>query len=175
MIGTLSVYAAICKHEGLPLIFPGSKAAWNCYANSSDADLVAEHQIWAAVDGYAKNETFNILNGDVFKWKHLWKVLAEQFEIENYGFEEDEEKRVSLVEMMKDKGSVWEEIVKQNQLEPTKLEDVGNWWFVDLLFRGEAVLASMNKSKEHGFLGFRNSKTSFISWIDKIKGFKIVP
>ncbi|CAI0451693.1 unnamed protein product [Linum tenue] len=174
-IGSLCVYAAICKHEGLPLIFPGTKASWNCYSDSSDADLIAEHQIWAAVDPYAKNEAFNIVNGDVFKWKHLWKVLAEQFGIENYGFEEDAEKRVSLVEMMKEKGPVWDEIVKQNQLEPTRLEEVGNWWFVDMICGVEGVLASMNKSKEHGFLGFRNSKSSFISWIDKVKGYKIVP
>jgi len=33
----------------------------------------------------------------------------------------------------------------------------------------------MNKSKEHGFLGFRNSKNSFIAWIDKMKFCKIVP
>jgi hypothetical protein len=37
------------------------------------------------------------------------------------------------------------------------------------------VLDSMNKAKEHGFLGFRNSKNSFISWIDKTKASKIVP
>ena len=46
---------------------------------------------------------------------------------------------------------------------------------MDLILGGEALLDSMNKSKEHGFLGFRNSKNSFISWIDKVKGYKIVP
>uniref|UniRef100_A0A7N2KRI2 Uncharacterized protein n=1 Tax=Quercus lobata TaxID=97700 RepID=A0A7N2KRI2_QUELO len=93
-------------------------------------------------------------------------VLAEQFGIEEYGFEEGE--RVSLVELMKDKGPVWDEIVRENQLQPTKLDEVGVWWFVDLILGGEALLDSMNKSKEHGFLGFRNSKNSFISWIDKL-------
>ncbi|KAJ7966552.1 3-oxo-Delta(4,5)-steroid 5-beta-reductase-like [Quillaja saponaria] len=173
MIGTLCVYAAICKHEGVPLKFPGTKAAWECYSVASDADLIAEQHIWAAVDPYAKNEAFNCNNGDVFRWKHLWKVLAEQFGIENYGFEEGS--NLKLVEIMKDKGAVWEKIVEENQLQPTKLEDVGVWWFVDVILGGEALLDSMNKSKEHGFLGFRNSKTSFISWIDKMKGYKIVP
>ncbi|KAL0017506.1 hypothetical protein SO802_004575 [Lithocarpus litseifolius] len=173
IIGTLCVYAAICKHEGVALKFPGAKAAWECYSVASDADLIAEQQIWAAVDPYARNEAFNCHNGDVFKWKHFWKVLAEQFGIEEYGFEEGE--RVSLVELMKDKGPVWDEIVKENQLQPTKLDEVGVWWFVDLVLGGEALLDSMNKSKEHGFLGFRNSKNSFIYWIDKVKGYKIVP
>lgn len=173
LIGTLCVYAAICKHEGRPLKFPGTKAAWDSYSVASDADLIAEQQIWAAVDPYAKNEAFNCNNGDVFRWKHFWKVLAEQFGIEDCGLEEGE--RLSLTELMKDKGPVWEEIIKENQLEPTKLEEVGVWWFADLMFSGRAPLSSMNKSKEHGFLGFRNSKNSFISWIDKVKAYKIVP
>jgi hypothetical protein len=114
IIGTLCVYAAICKHQGLPLKFPGSKAAWECYSVASDADIIAEQLIWAAVDPYARNEAFNCSNGDVFKWKHFWKVLAEQFGIENFGFDEDENLRLS--EMMKDKGPVWEEIVKEKEL-----------------------------------------------------------
>jgi Delta4-3-oxosteroid 5beta-reductase len=118
VIGTLCVYAAICKHEGLPLRFPGSKGAWECYSSASDANLIAEQHIWGAVDPNAKNEAFNCTNGDVFKWKHLWKVLAERFEIDDYGFEEGSELRLS--EIMKDKGGVWEEIVRENELLHTK-------------------------------------------------------
>ncbi|ONI33465.1 hypothetical protein PRUPE_1G426200 [Prunus persica] len=173
IVAMLSVYASICKHEKKPLRFPGSEAAWNCYSDVSDADLIAEQQIWAAVDPNAKNEAFNVNNGDVFKWKQFWTVLAEQFEIEEYGFDE-EGGGFSLLEMMKEKEGVWEEIVRENQLEPTKLEEIG-WWLLDLFFSGEGLMTSMNKSKEHGFLGFRNSRKSFVSWIDKNKAFKIVP
>ncbi|XP_028772601.1 3-oxo-Delta(4,5)-steroid 5-beta-reductase [Neltuma alba] len=173
LLSTLCVYAAICKHEGVPLKFPGTKAAWECYSVASDADLIAEQHIWAAVDPYARNEAFNCNNGDVFKWKHLWKVLAEQFGIEEYGIEEGSD--LKLAEMMKEKGLIWDEIVKENQLQPTKLEEVGNWWFADFMLRVESVLDSMNKAKEHGFLGFRNSKNSFLTWIDKAKACKIVP
>ncbi|XP_059652978.1 3-oxo-Delta(4,5)-steroid 5-beta-reductase-like [Cornus florida] len=173
IVGTLCVYAAICKHEGVPLRFPGNRANWDGYCDASDADLIAEHQIWAAVDPYAKNEAFNCSNGDVFKWKHLWKVLAEQFGAEYCEFEDGLD--MSLKEMMKDKGPVWDEIVSENGLSPTKLEEVGVWWFADFALNCESMLDSMNKSKEHGFLGFRNSKSSFISWIDKMKAYKIVP
>ncbi|KAE8657061.1 3-oxo-Delta(4,5)-steroid 5-beta-reductase [Hibiscus syriacus] len=173
LVGSLCVYAAICKHEGKPLLFPGSKAAWNCYSEASDADLIAEQQIWAVVDPYAKNEAFNVSNGDVFKWKHLWTVFAEQFGIEQFGFVEGENR--GLQEMMKGKESLWEEIVKENQLQKTSLEEVGQWWFVDLLLSVEMPLMSMNKSKEHGFVGFRNSRKSFVTWIDKVKAYKIVP
>uniref|UniRef100_A0A7N2KRI4 PRISE-like Rossmann-fold domain-containing protein n=1 Tax=Quercus lobata TaxID=97700 RepID=A0A7N2KRI4_QUELO len=173
IVGTLCVYAVICKHEGIPLKFPGSKVAWENYYVASDADLIAEQQIWVGVEPGARNEAFNCNNGDVFKWRHLWKVLAEKFGIENYGFEEGE--KVSLVELMKDKGPVWDEIVRENQLQPTKLEEVGVWWFGDLLHMVGDFVDSMNKSKEYGFLGFRNFEKSLIAWIDKMKAYKIVP
>uniref|UniRef100_A0A5B7BZZ9 Iridoid synthase n=1 Tax=Davidia involucrata TaxID=16924 RepID=A0A5B7BZZ9_DAVIN len=176
IIGTLCVYAAICKHENRPLRFPGTEAAWNCYYVASDADLIAEQEIWAAVDPNAKNEAFNCNNGDVFKWKHLWNVLAEKFGVEvEFDHEREKQAVVSLTEMMKDKGAVWDEIVREKGLAATKLEEVGMWWFVDIILGHEGVLDSMNKSKEHGFFGFRNSKNSFISWIDKVKAYKIVP
>nr|AFZ42259.1 putative progesterone 5-beta-reductase [Aethionema grandiflorum] len=173
IVGTLCVYAAICKHEGSPLLFPGSKKAWEGFTAASDADLIAEQQIWASVDQYAKNEAFNCNNDDIFKWKQLWKILAEQFGIEEFGFEEG--KNLGLVEMMKGKERVWEEIVKENQLQESKLEEVAVWWFVDAILGVDGMIDSMNKSKEHGFLGFRNSNKSFVSWVDKYKAFKIVP
>lgn len=174
IVGSLCAYAAICKHEGMPLRFPGSRATWDGFWDASDAELIAEHEIWAAVDPYAKNEAFNCSNGDVFKWKHLWEVLAEQFGLENGGFHE--ESRLTVEEMMKDKGPVWDEIVRENGLVPTKLEEIGNWWFVDVILGfNDSSLDNMNKSKEHGFVGFRNSKTSFTSWIDKMKSYRFVP
>jgi hypothetical protein len=65
--------------------------------------------------------------------------------------------------------------VRENGLQPTKLENVGDWWFADIMLRVENVLDSMNKAKEHRFLGFRNSKNSFINWLEKTKIYKIVP
>ncbi|XP_034203919.1 3-oxo-Delta(4,5)-steroid 5-beta-reductase-like [Prunus dulcis] len=97
--------------------------------------------------------------------------LAEEFEIEEYGFDEG----FSLVEMMRDKGGVWEEIVGENQLRHAKLEEVGLWEVVEVVLGGGAQLSSMNKNKEHGFCGFRNSRNSFVYWIDKMKAHKIVP
>ncbi|XXG63891.1 hypothetical protein AAC387_Pa05g1981 [Persea americana] len=82
MVGSLCVYASICKHEGRWLLFPGSRVAWDGYSDCSDADLVAEQHIWAAVDPFAQKEAFNCVNGDVFKWKHLWRFLAGKFEME---------------------------------------------------------------------------------------------
>ncbi|KAJ4836232.1 mitochondrial peripheral inner membrane protein [Turnera subulata] len=174
LVGTLSAYAAICKHQGLPLLFPGTKSVWESYSIASDADLIAEHEIWACASPKAKNQAFNVHNGDYFRWKQLWKVLAEEFGIKEYGFKESE-KPLSLTELMKDKGPVWEEIVKKNNLKPTKLEEVGIWWFSDVMLGTDTVTSSMNKSKEFGYVGFRDSAKSFDHWINQMKSHKIVP
>ncbi|KAL2505834.1 Delta(4)-3-oxosteroid 5-beta-reductase [Abeliophyllum distichum] len=58
VIDSLCVYAAICKHENVPFKFPGTKAAWNCYSVVSDADLIAEQQIWCSVDPNGKKRRF---------------------------------------------------------------------------------------------------------------------
>lgn len=175
IVGSLCVYAAICKREGKPLRWPGNRVTWEGFSSASDADLIAEQQIWAAVDPYAKNEAFNCSNGDVFKWKHLWTTLAEQFELEVVGYG-GEEGRFKLEVAMKGKEELWDKIVQENQLAPTRLEEVGTWWFADaVLNMEEQHLDTMNKSKEHGFLGFRNTRNSLVSWIDKMRGYKIVP
>ncbi|KAJ4791491.1 hypothetical protein LUZ62_042737 [Rhynchospora pubera] len=175
IVGSLCVYAAICRKEGTKLRFPGSRVAWNGFSDASDADLIAEHQIWAAVDPFAKNEAFNCTNGDVYKWKQLWPMLAEHFGLDWVGYE-GEENRFKLVEAMKGKEELWEEMVEELGLTQTKLSDVGNWWFVDFMLGLEfEQLDTMNKSKEHGFLGFRNTISSFNNWIEKLKAYKIVP
>jgi len=175
VVGSLCVYAAICRKEGSKLRWPGSRVAWEGFSDASDADLIAEHEIWAAVDPFAKNETFNCSNGDLYKWKNLWPILADHFGVDWAGYE-GEDSRFKLHEAMAGKEAVWEEIIRENELTPTAFDEIANWWFVDALFGVEFEhLDSMNKSKEHGFLGFRNTVNSFNTWIEKLKVFKIVP
>ncbi|PUZ44225.1 hypothetical protein GQ55_8G072700 [Panicum hallii var. hallii] len=175
IVCSICVYAAICRKEGVPLRWPGSLGTWEGFSSASDADLIAEQQIWAAVDPTAKNEAFNCSNGDIYKWRQLWPILAECFGLEWVGYE-GEENRVKVSEAMAGKEPLWAEIVKENNLVPTQLHEVANWWFVDALFSVELeFLDSMNKSKEHGFLGFRNTTKSFKSWIDRMKAYNIVP
>lgn len=125
------------------------------------------------MDPNARDEAFNCCNGDVFKWKQLWRVLGEQFGVEAVEYDGE---GFSAAEAMVGMEGVWEEIVREQGLVATRLEEVAQWWFVDgMLGYNELHLDSMNKSKEHGFLGFRNTHKSFLSWIDKLKACKIVP
>lgn len=176
LLASLAVYAAVCKKEGTQFRFPGNSVAWEGLTDASDAELIAEQQLWACVKANGKNQAFNVTNGDVFRWKRLWTVLAEKLEVEpgdydGCGF--------SLAEEMKDKSGVWEEIVKEKGLVESRLEELGDqWWLhVDRILNRNLKngVSSMNKSKEYGFLGFRNTERSCLEWIDMLKTHKIIP
>lgn len=170
---SLAVYAVICKHEGLPFRYPGNRVTWEQFGDASDAELIAEQEIWACLDPNGKNQALNITNGDVFNYKRVWSLLAGKFGLEVAPYNGQP---VSMKELMKDKGPVWDVIVEEHDLVPTKLEDVGHWWFVDFTLNTPiTAVLSMNKSKDLGFLGFRNTETSILHWVDKIRRKKIVP
>ncbi|CAA0839696.1 3-oxo-Delta(4-5)-steroid 5-beta-reductase [Striga hermonthica] len=173
-VSTLCVYAAICKHEGRPLVYPGTYVSWTCLWDAVDSELLAEHFVWAATCPEAKNQAFNVNNGDVFKWKHLWGVLAKEFDLEAVGYEEGREP-VLLEDVMKDKDKVWDEIVRENGLVPTRLRDIAAFWLADVVFRNKETLCSMNKNKEFGFLGFRDTTKSFLNCIKKMRAYKFIP
>ena len=42
---TLSVYAIICRYQGLPFRYPGNKYTWEHFCDMSDARVLAEQQI----------------------------------------------------------------------------------------------------------------------------------
>nr|TKS15235.1 3-oxo-Delta(4,5)-steroid 5-beta-reductase-like [Populus alba] len=112
---TLSVYATICQYQGLPFRYPGNKYTWEHFCDMSDARVLAEQQIWAAVTDGAKNQAFNCTNGDVFTGKSLWKVLCEVFDVGFVAYEENDEK-FDWLGMMKGKGKLWDEIVEKYEL-----------------------------------------------------------
>ncbi|XVF28237.1 hypothetical protein REPUB_Repub15cG0012200 [Reevesia pubescens] len=99
---TLAAYALICRYEGLPFRYPGTRYTWEHFCDMSDARVLVEQHIWAAVTTQAKNQAFNCTNGDVFTWKSLWKVLCDIFDVEFVAFDESE--NFDFVGMMEEKG-----------------------------------------------------------------------
>ncbi|KAL2930060.1 hypothetical protein RDABS01_035470 [Bienertia sinuspersici] len=133
--------------------------------------------MWGAIYQQGKSHAFNCSNGDMFKWKDLWKVLADEFGVKFVEFEDGSD---SLEEMMREKGPVWDHIVQEKELLTTRLEEIGTWWYVDSVLRREAVSSSpfnrsMEKSKEFGFWGSRDTIESFRFWIEHTRRYKIVP
>ncbi|KAF7820941.1 3-oxo-Delta(4,5)-steroid 5-beta-reductase-like [Senna tora] len=87
---------------------------WEHFCHMTDAGVLAEQHVWAAVTDVAKNEAFNCTNGDVFMWKRMWKVMSEDFDVEYVEYKEGEE--FDIEEWMSKKGGAWDEIVERNGL-----------------------------------------------------------
>ncbi|KAI5650892.1 hypothetical protein M9H77_36897 [Catharanthus roseus] len=170
---SLCVYASICKYKGWEFRFPGNKYSWEHFWDFSDSRVLADQQIWASVTDKAKNQAFNCTNGDVFSWKSMWKLLCEIFELEFLPF--DEKVRFDLVEFMKDKGGIWDEIVEKYGLFKTKMEEVTCFEALQLILHFEFEhVCSMNKSKEFGFFGFANTLESIKFWVEKMRQMNIL-
>jgi hypothetical protein len=82
MGNTLAAYASLCKELGKPMLFPGSSVQWNRLTDMTDARLLAKHLLWAVDTPEARNQAFNVVNGDVFRWSWMWRRLAGWFGVE---------------------------------------------------------------------------------------------
>ncbi|MDR5806209.1 SDR family oxidoreductase [Caballeronia sp. LZ001] len=170
---TLAVYATLCKETGAPFVFPGSPAQWNSLTDMTDARLLARHLEWASTSPNARNEDFNVVNGDVFRWNWMWSQLAEYFGIEAAPF--DGETR-PLESRMQDAPRLWAEIAARFGLIEANVEKLASWWHTDAdLGRPMEVLTDMTKSRKAGFLDYQSTPDSFFELFEKLKAAKVIP
>jgi nucleoside-diphosphate-sugar epimerase len=69
------------RELGLPLRFPGRREAWNTLQETTDAELFGRATLWALGENKARNEIFNVSNGDVYRWRQLWNELAAFYDL----------------------------------------------------------------------------------------------
>lgn len=170
---TLAVFASICKQTGKPFQWPGSEAQWNGLSDVTDARVLAEHLIWASTTDLARNEAFNVVNGDFFRWKWLWKKLAESFGIEAIGFDGTIH---SLEEQMKDEAVVWKTIAAKYALVESNLDLLASPWHTDLdLGRPIEVMTDMSKSRKLGFTIFQSTEDSFNDLFAQLRTDRLIP
>ncbi|MDR3529991.1 MAG: SDR family oxidoreductase [Rhodopila sp.] len=74
LIPALGVHAAVMREGGPILPYPGGAER---VSQAVDADLLARAIAWAGDTEAARNETFNVTNGDVFTWPNVWPAIAE--------------------------------------------------------------------------------------------------
>ena len=173
MVLTLGVYATLCRELGLPFIFPGSATQWNGVNDVTDADLLADQIIWAATDPRGANEAFNVVNGDVFRWRWLWPRIARMLEVEPDGF--DTEPR-PLAHRMRGMESEWRRIARKHGLVEHDINRLASWWHTDSdLGRDVESFADMGKSREAGFLAARSTESSFAEKLTQYRAAGILP
>jgi nucleoside-diphosphate-sugar epimerase len=170
---TLAVYAAICRETGRPFVFPGSAVQWNSLTDMTDARLLARHLEWAATKKAARNQAFNVVNGDVFRWSWMWTRLADWFGLEPAPFTGE---GIPLERQLADAGLIWADIAGKHNLKEADLSMLASAWHTDAdLGRPIEVVTDMTKSRKLGFLDYQASDDSFFDLFAQLRETRIIP
>lgn len=170
---TLAVYATICRETAQTFIFPGSHLQWNALTDLTDARLLAGQLEWAALFEQARNQAFNVVNGDVFRWRWLWPQLAAYFGIQPAGPPDPIQ---PLAPKFADAASMWRSIADKHALTERDVDKLASWWHTDSdLGRQLECVNDMTKSRLLGFGLYQETRASFFDLFDRLRGEKIIP
>jgi nucleoside-diphosphate-sugar epimerase len=167
----VAVYAAICKELGLPLSFPGKPGAYRALYQCTDSQLLARAIVWMATEPRCANQAFNITNGDLVRWEHLFPQFARFFDMELAP-----PRHISLVKTMADKGPVWERIVARHGLQPHRYEQIAGWAFGDFVFGSDYdIISDVGKARRAGFCESLDSERMFLDLFAQFRAERIIP
>jgi nucleoside-diphosphate-sugar epimerase len=167
----LAVYAAISKELGLPLRFPGKPGAFNAVYQITDSALLAKGMTWAATSPSARNEVFNLTNGDYFRWCNVWPRIANAF-----GMEAGPVQTIKLAEFMTGKSSLWAAMQTKYGLEPYPYEQLAAWPFADYVWGSDwDIMSATTKIRRAGFHDVEDSEDMIVRMLAEFRRMRIVP
>jgi nucleoside-diphosphate-sugar epimerase len=170
---TLAVYATLCRETGRPFVFPGSAAQWNGLTDVTDARLLARHLQWASTTHAARDQAFNVVNGDVFRWSWMWERLAAWFGLEPAPYPG---KPTPLEEQLAGAAPLWAGIAHAHSLVEPELLRLASAWHTDAdLGRPIEVMTDMSKSRRLGFLDYQPTDDSFYDLFATLRETRIIP
>jgi len=174
----IAAYAALQREAGRPLDFPG-RGDQPSVREAVDADLVAEALAWAATAPGVDGEAYNLTNGDVFLWEHVWPAIAETL-----GMAVGEQRPRSLAEELPRRDAEWAAIVEKYGLDAPRriLDFVGynSLVYADLMLSAESrpavpILNSTIKARQAGFTACRDTEDMFRTWFRRLQEARRIP
>jgi nucleoside-diphosphate-sugar epimerase len=169
---SIAVYAAISKELGLPLRFPGTEKSYGVLYQLTSADILAKATTWAGQSDAARNEIFNITNGDYFRWRYLWPRIASMFDMPAA-----DPIPTPLAMYMTDKAPVWDAIVRKHGLQPTPYEQISSWPFADAILRLMEFdnITSTIKARRAGFHDCTDTEDMFRDFFSVLRADRVIP
>src|ERR1044072_5736582 len=117
VIPALGVYAAMMRRAGKTrLDYPGGVGR---VAQAVDADLLARGLSWSGEAATARNEIFNVTNGDVFVWPNVWPGIADAL-----GFQAGEHVPLRLDAEIRPQEAAWAEVRAVHGLKLGEMKEV---------------------------------------------------
>ena len=175
MLNAIGIYAAILKARGQPLVYPGGPAA---ITEAVDADLLAQAIQFSFDNPSFDGETFNITNGDVFRWQDIWQELSNIFDMQG---ETKSPQRLS--DWIYDCEAEWQNIIEANSLRPYSIRELAgdSFFYADALFNAHSdtapppSLLSTIKLRQTGFNKCIDTLDMFKKWFNKLRLLKVLP
>ncbi|MDB6062525.1 MAG: hypothetical protein JWM78_2628 [Verrucomicrobiaceae bacterium] len=170
----IAVFASLQKEAGLPLAFPGSADNLGVM-EMVDVELLARAIAWSTDAQSARNQTFNMANGDVYVWPDIWAAIADEI-----GIPLGAPQPISVVAAIAAQADMWKQLVARHQLnapadwkeflgESAALADF------QLNNCGRSVLTSTIKIRQAGFHDCIDSAVSVVGWIRRWRDEKLLP
>ena len=176
VIPALGVYAAMMRRAGKKTLdYPGGVGR---VAQAVDTDLLARCIAWSGEAATARNEIFNVTNGDVFVWPNVWPAIADAL-----GFAPGAHVPLSLDREIRPRETEWADIRKAHGLRSGTLKD-----FVGLSFEyadytmghgrtepGPPALVSTIKLLQAGFHDVIDTETMFVKAFAEMQAKRLLP
>jgi len=175
LIPPLGVYASMLREQGRPLDYPGGAAR---VSQAVDVDLLARAIAWAGEAAAARNEAFNVTNGDVFTWENVWPAIADALEMKPGAAVP-----LSLVQEYPKWIAPWDELRrKYNLISPGLEQFVGlSFQYADYSMRygqtqsGPPSIVSTVKINQAGFTEMMDTEAMFRKWFGLARSNRLLP
>src|SRR6478672_6284717 len=175
LIPPLGAYAAVLREQGRALNYPGGAAR---VSQAVDVDLLARAIAWAGAAAAARNEAFNVTNGDVFTWQNVWPAVAEAL-----AMKPGVAAPLSLAQTYPQWIGPWDAIRRKYDLTAPGLETfVGlSFQYADYSMRygqtesGPPSIVSTVKINSAGFTEMMDTEDMFRKWFRHARSSRLLP
>src|SRR6202051_2656416 len=175
LIPPLGVYAAMLREQGRALDYPGGAARGS---QAVCRDLLARAIAWAGEADAARNEAFNVTNGDVFTWENVWPAISDALDMKP-----GDAVPLSLAQSFPQWISPWEALRRRHDMISPGLEAfVGlSFQYADYSMRhgqtepGPPSIVSTVKINEAGFTEMMATEDMFRKWFRQARAKRLLP
>ena len=175
LIPPLGVYAAMLREQGRALDYPGGAAR---VSQAVDVDLLARAIAWAGEAEAARNEAFNVTNGDVFTWENVWPAISDALDMKP-----GSAVPLSLAQTWPQWIAPWDVLRRKHDLISPGLEAfVGlSFQYADYTMRygqtepGPPSIVSTVKINQAGFTEMMDTEEMFKKWFRQARASRLLP